>query len=75
LKYPLKKLLSALAAARAARFIIIAYLASKYGRKFLALFGKIHMSLPVTLSITGVLVAAAATAYLVWRLRRRRSRA
>lgn len=72
LKYPLKKFISALALARAVRFTLIAYFASQYGRRFLSLLGRIHISLPFLLTLFAILAIAALAAYIVWRSRRSR---
>jgi len=73
LNYPVKKFIAALAVARAVRFTVLAYLASLYGRHVLNLLGRVHLSLPVMLSIVGVVAAAAVAAYLVWKHRRSRA--
>lgn len=71
LNYPVKKFIVALTLARATRFAVVAYLASLYGRSAARLLSRLHLSLPVVLSIIAVLIAGGLCAFLIWRYRRR----
>jgi membrane protein YqaA with SNARE-associated domain len=65
MQYPLRKFLAALALGRIVRYIILAYLAERYGRKiigFIAAHGK-----PVALVATGVAIVGGLVAYFYWR--------
>jgi membrane protein YqaA with SNARE-associated domain len=72
MQYPLRKFLAALAIGRIVRYIILSYLAERYGRKiigFIAAHGE-----PVALAATGVAIVAALVAYFYWRRSRRSER-
>jgi membrane protein YqaA with SNARE-associated domain len=69
LNYPPKKFIAALAIGRVARFILLAYLASLYGRRVLKWFSQIHLSWQWILVIT-VCVAATGAGIWLWKLRR-----
>ena len=71
LNYPVKKFITALTLARAARFALIAYLASLYGRSVAKLLGEAQLSLPLILGIAGGLIAIGVASFLIWRVRRR----
>jgi membrane protein YqaA with SNARE-associated domain len=65
MQYPLRKFLAALAVGRIVRYIILGYLAERYGRKiirFMAEHGQ-----PVALAFAGVAIVAALAAYFYWR--------
>ncbi len=65
MQYPLRKFLGALAVGRIARYVILGYLAARYGRKiirFIATHGQ-----PVALVAAGVLIVAALVAFFYWR--------
>ncbi|MGA9772369.1 MAG: VTT domain-containing protein [Blastocatellia bacterium] len=69
MNYPLKKYLVALAAGRAIRFTLIAYLASLYGRSMINLFAKHYVEILVgliALAVIGSLI------FVIYRSRRRR---
>jgi membrane protein DedA with SNARE-associated domain len=68
MNYPLKKYLLALAAGRAIRFTLIAYLASLFGRSLLALFSRHYGKIIVGL------IAAGAVAGAIFIIRRYRSK-
>ncbi|HXG95385.1 MAG TPA: VTT domain-containing protein [Blastocatellia bacterium] len=71
MNYPLKKYLTALAAGRAIRFTLVAYLASRFGRRVLNFFAENHTTILVAFIIVIVLGAAGGIIYYV---RRRRAR-
>jgi membrane protein YqaA with SNARE-associated domain len=72
MQYPVKKFLGALALGRIVRYMILAYLASRYGRtiiRFITEHGH-----PVALSIAGLLLATALAVFIFWRGSKRRAR-
>ena len=64
MQYPVRKFLAALALGRVARYMLLAYLAARYGRRIIA-FIRVHGH-PVALGIIVVLVAAAAVVFYFW---------
>ncbi len=69
MNYPLKKYLLALAAGRAIRFTLVAYLASLYGRSLLDLFTKHYVTILIvliSLAVVGGLI------FMIYRSRRKR---
>src|SRR5579872_1911018 len=72
MQYSVKKFLAAMALGRIVRYMILAYLAARYGRKMLPLLAKIGN--PIGLIVAGVVVAALVV-YVVIRGKRKRRRA
>jgi membrane protein YqaA with SNARE-associated domain len=64
MQYPVRKFLAALALGRISRYMILAYLAARYGRRIIA-FIRVHGH-PVALAIIVVLLAAAAVVFYFW---------
>ena len=64
MQYPVRKFLVALALGRVARYMLLAYLAARYGRRIIA-FIRVHGH-PVALGIIIVLLAAAAVVFYFW---------
>lgn len=64
MQYPVKKFLAALALGRISRYVILAYLAARYGRRIIA-FIRVHGH-PVALGIIVVLLASAAVIFYFW---------
>ena len=64
MQYPAKKFLAALALGRISRYMILAYLAARYGRRIIA-FIRVHGH-PAALVIIVVLLAAAAVVFYFW---------
>jgi len=65
MQYPVRKFLAALLVGRIPRYMILAYLAARYGRQIIA-FMKVHGH-PVVLAIILAVVAAAALVFYFWR--------
>jgi membrane protein YqaA with SNARE-associated domain len=73
MQYPVKKFLLALTLGRISRYLILAYLAARYGRQIIAFIaGHSH---PVVVAILLLLVATAAALYYFWGGSKRRKRA
>ena len=64
MQYPVRKFLAALALGRIFRYMILAYLAARYGRRIIA-FIRVHGH-PVALGIIVVLLAIAAVVLYFW---------
>jgi membrane protein YqaA with SNARE-associated domain len=64
MQYSVKKFLAAMTLGRIARYMILAYLAGRYGRKMLPLL--LHQAHPVLVAVIGLIVAVV-LAYLVIR--------
>ena len=64
MQYPVRKFLAALALGRITRYMLLAYLAARYGRRIIA-FIRVHGH-PVALAIIVVLVATAAVVFYFW---------
>ena len=64
MQYPVRKFLAALALGRIARYMLLAYLAARYGHKIIA-FIRAHGH-PVALGIIVVLLASAAVIFYFW---------
>lgn len=64
MQYPLGKYLLALTLGRISRYMVLAYLAERYGRQIIAFFAKYGH--PVLLSIVVALFAAAAVVFYFW---------
>jgi membrane protein YqaA with SNARE-associated domain len=65
MQYPVKKFLAALTLGRISRYLILAYLAARYGRQIIAFLAK-HAH-PVLVAIIVLLLAAAAAVLYFWR--------
>jgi membrane protein YqaA with SNARE-associated domain len=65
MQYPVRKFLTALTLGRISRYLIMAYLAARYGRQIIAFIAE-HRH-PVVLAITVVLLAIAAVVFYFWR--------
>jgi len=72
MQYSVKKFLAAMVLGRIVRYMILAYLAARYGRKMLPLLAKIGN--PIGLIVAGVVVAALVV-YFVIRGKRKKRRA
>jgi membrane protein YqaA with SNARE-associated domain len=68
MQYPLRKFLSALAIGRVARYVILGYLAARFGRKIIRFMAE-HGA-PVAWTVTGVAIVAALVAFFLWRRNR-----
>ena len=64
MQYPVRKFLAALALGRISRYMLLAYLAARYGRQIIA-FIRVHGH-PVVLAIIVVLLATAAVVFYFW---------
>jgi len=64
MQYPVRKFLVALAFGRACRYLLLAYLAARYGRQIIA-FAAAHGH-PVIVGIILLLIATAAVVYYFW---------
>jgi membrane protein YqaA with SNARE-associated domain len=73
MQYPAKKFLVALTLGRISRYMILAYLAARYGRQIIAFFAA-HGH-PVVVAILLLLIATAAVLYYFWGGSKRRKRA
>jgi membrane protein DedA with SNARE-associated domain len=69
MKYSTRRFLAALAAGRAVRYFLLAFVASLYGRAILGLFAEYHT--PVLWTLVGVAVAAALVGLGYWIYRKR----
>jgi membrane protein YqaA with SNARE-associated domain len=65
MQYPLRKFLTALAIGRITRYLILAYVAARYGRQIITFIAE-HGH-PVVLAILVALIAAAAMVFYFWR--------
>jgi membrane protein YqaA with SNARE-associated domain len=65
LQYPVRKFLAALTLGRISRYVILAYLAARYGRRIIAFIAQ-HGH-PVVVGIIVVLIAIAAAVFYFWR--------
>jgi membrane protein YqaA with SNARE-associated domain len=65
MQYPLRKFLAALALGRTSRYLILAYLAARYGRHIIAFFRE-HGH-PLMVGIIVALLTAAAVVFYFWR--------
>jgi len=72
MQYPARKFLLALTIGRIARYMVIGYLAARYGRKIIAFMA--NHGHPVAVGIILLLVAAAATGYYFWSGSKRKKR-
>jgi membrane protein YqaA with SNARE-associated domain len=72
MQYPAGKFISALALGRIFRYMILSYLAARYGRRIIAVI--IHHGHPVVLGSVVVLIAAAAVVYYFWGGSKRKKR-
>src|ERR1019366_1529409 len=72
LQYPVRKFLAALTLGRISRYMILAYLAARYGRRIIA-FIAVHGH-PVIVAIIVVLIAIAAAVFYFWRGKRSEKR-
>lgn len=73
MQYPVKKFLVALTLGRISRYMILAYLAARYGRQIIA-FSSGHGH-PVAVAILLLLIATAVVLYYFWGGSKRRKRA
>jgi membrane protein YqaA with SNARE-associated domain len=71
LQYPVRKFLAALTLGRISRYMILAYLAARYGRRIIA-FIAVHGH-PVIVAIIVLLLASAALVFYFWRGKRAKS--
>jgi len=65
MQYPIRKFLAALALGRTCRYMILAYLAARYGRQIIAFIAE-HGH-PVVVGVIVVLIATAAVVFYFWR--------
>jgi membrane protein DedA with SNARE-associated domain len=65
MQYPIKKFLAALTLGRTFRYLVLAYLAARYGRQIIA-FAAEHGH-PVVVGIIVALLATAAVVFYFWR--------
>lgn len=72
LQYPAKKFLLALTLGRISRYLVLGYLAARYGRQIIAFIAK-HGH-PVVVGIILLLIAAAAAGYYFWSGSKKRKR-
>jgi len=72
MQYPAKKFLTALALGRISRYLVLAYLASLYGRQIIAFIAE-HGH-PAAVAIILTLVSAAAAVFYFWRSSRNKKR-
>jgi membrane protein YqaA with SNARE-associated domain len=73
LNYPTRNFMAALAAGRAVRYFLLAFLASLYGRAILGFFAKYHG--PVLWSLVALAIVGAVAGLGYWWHRRRQSQA
>jgi membrane protein YqaA with SNARE-associated domain len=73
MQYPVRKFLAALALGRIFRYMILAYLAARYGRQIIA-FAAAHGH-PVIVAVILLLIAAGVLVYYFWGGSKRRKRA
>jgi membrane protein DedA with SNARE-associated domain len=71
MQYPARKFLAALALGRISRYMLLAYLAARYGRKIIRLIAQ-HAH-PIVVGIIVGLIAIAAVAFYFWRGKRSKS--
>jgi len=72
MQYPARKFLLALTIGRLARYMVIGYLAAKYGRKIIAFMA--NHGHPMAVGIILLVIAAAATGYYFWSGSKRKKR-
>ncbi|MGA8366528.1 MAG: YqaA family protein [Candidatus Acidiferrales bacterium] len=72
MQYPVRKFLAALALGRIPRYIILAFLAARYGRKIIRFL--LHPSQPFLFAVVGLAVVTALAAFFFWRATRRAER-
>jgi membrane protein YqaA with SNARE-associated domain len=72
MQYPAKKFLLALTLGRISRYLVLGYLAARYGRQIIAFIAK-HGH-PVVVGIILLLIAAAAAGYYFWSGSKKRKR-
>jgi membrane protein YqaA with SNARE-associated domain len=65
MQYPVKKFLAALALGRIPRYMLLAYLSARYGRKIIRLL--LHPSEPFLLAVVALMVVASLAAFFLWR--------
>jgi membrane protein DedA with SNARE-associated domain len=65
MQYPARKFLAALTLGRISRYMVLAYLAARYGRRIIAFIAK-HGH-PVVVAILVALVATAVVIFYFWR--------
>jgi membrane protein YqaA with SNARE-associated domain len=65
MQYPVRKFLAALTLGRISRYLILAYLAARYGRQIIAVIAE-HAH-PLVVTITVLLLSAAAVVFYFWR--------
>ena len=70
MQYPARKFLAALTIGRISRYMILAYVAARYGRRIIAFIE--HHGHPVAVGIIVVLIAAAAVVFYFWWGRKRK---
>jgi len=73
LQYSVQKFLTALTVGRLARFMLLGFLAARYGRRMLAYFS--HHGHPVLLTVIGLIVTTAVVFIVFFTGKRRRRRA
>jgi membrane protein YqaA with SNARE-associated domain len=64
MQYPVRKFLAALTLGRISRYMILAYLAARYGRRIIAFIA--HHAHPVVVGIIVLLIAIAAVVFYFW---------
>jgi membrane protein YqaA with SNARE-associated domain len=74
MQYPFKKFLAALAAGRAPRYVILAYLGARYGRRIIQLIVKYNHPVIVGIILAAVAIAALAIYFWPSNWRKKRSR-
>ncbi|HTA60481.1 MAG TPA: VTT domain-containing protein [Candidatus Baltobacteraceae bacterium] len=72
MQYPARKFLLALTIGRLARYMVIGYLAARYGRKIIAFMA--NHGHPMAVGIILLVIAAAATGYYFWSGSKRKKR-
>lgn len=73
MNYPLRKYLLALTAARAIRFTLVAYFASRYGQQVFGFFAENYTTILIAFIIVLVLAGIAVAIYLIRRKRARKN--
>jgi membrane protein YqaA with SNARE-associated domain len=73
LQYPVRKFLIALTLGRISRYLILSYLAARYGRQIIAIITE--RGHPLLVGIVVTLIAVAALVYYFWGGRKKRKRA
>jgi len=64
MQYPVKKFLAALAIGRIVRYMLLAYLAARYGRKIIRFL--LHPGEPFILAVVALMVVASVVAFFFW---------